>query len=272
MAGSSVERTWRTRTGTRSVSPGSCSTRPTAARLGSGNPCLPARCRTTPTGVCFVDPQHGWVLRPDGRVRQRPARTVDGGHTWDFQYLRHLAATRARSRHRRDAWMGGRLARRLPPPAMAARAGASRREDPDGFGTTDYKTIAVSGGNVLVGGTDNSMNPLMVRSGDGGASPGAIASPPEFRRAAELHEQPGGVGNRRRLEPQRPRPHDRRRCHLADAVRSPLHRLPRLQRSAADRPRGGGLPARMGGRRSRGDPAHRRRVRMARPEDESDRR
>lgn len=132
-----------------------------------------------PTGVCFVDPQHGWVLGQTDGYGSVLLRTVDGGHTWDFQYpdtwqplsaITFIDATHGWAVGWRDVYRT----------SDGGQSWSLAWEDPDGFGTTDYKTIAVSGGNVLVGGTDNSMNPLMVRSGDGGATWQQIASPPEF--------------------------------------------------------------------------------------------
>ena len=132
-----------------------------------------------PTGVCFIDAQHGWVLGQTDGYGSVLLRTVDGGHTWDFQYPDTwqplTAITFIDSAH---GWAVGW--RNVYRTSDGGQTWSQAWEDPDGFGTTYYKTVAVSGGNVLVSGTDNGLTPLMVRSDDDGATWHQVASPPEF--------------------------------------------------------------------------------------------
>lgn len=146
-----------------------------------------------PTGVCFVDAQHGWVLGQTDGYGSVLLRTVDGGHTWDFQYPDTwqplTAITFIDPAH---GWaVGWRDVYRT---SDGGQTWSLAWEDPDGFGTTYYKTIAVSGGNVLVSGTDNSLNSLMVRSGDDGATWQQIASPPEFVAPPSFTDSSEGWG------------------------------------------------------------------------------
>jgi photosystem II stability/assembly factor-like uncharacterized protein len=105
--------------------------------------------------------------------------TTDGGSTWSFQYpdtwtpISAITFTNAS-----NGWaVGWRDVYRT---SDGGQTWSLAWEDADGFGTTSYKTVAVSGGNVLVSGTDNTNSPIMVRSDDDGATWREIASPPEF--------------------------------------------------------------------------------------------
>ena len=132
-----------------------------------------------PTGVCFVDAQHGWVLGQTDGYGSVLLHTIDGGHTWDFQHAdTWQPITSISFSDAANGWAVGvarRLAhdRRRPDVDVGlARPGRLRHDR--------LQDDRRSRGTVLVSGTDNSLNPLMVRSGDDGATWQAVASPPKF--------------------------------------------------------------------------------------------